>query len=196
MGSLWPMAYMVDAVIRLRSMFRFRLPGGWRSVVLYILNLTWNIPDWTERIGRKYSQQCQGWLPGLCLATPWLYYYTFALISFCRDLIFYYKEGCVGLPQLCLPDWWVMSVIGQGWGIILIALSGCCCNNWSKFGVGGAGRGVIRSDICPGRLTLSSTQWMGNIQLHWQHSSSRLIVQSITDCTEHYIIAHGNKSPS
>ena len=123
-GSLWPMAYMVDAVIRLCSMFRFRLPGGWRSVVLYILNLTWNILDWAERIGRKYSQQCQGWLPGLCLATPWLYYYTFALISFCRDLIFYYKEGCVGLPQLCLPDWWVMSVIGQGWGIILIALSG------------------------------------------------------------------------
>ena len=129
MGSLWPMAYMVDAVIRLCSMFRFRLPGGWRSVVLYILNLTWNILDWAERIGRKYSQQCQGWLPGLCLASPQLYYYRFALISFCGDLIFYYKEGCVGLPQLSF-----VSVIGEQCQLLARAGVGTWgISSWSRY---------------------------------------------------------------
>ena len=158
----WPMALTADPMIR------WVLWPCWDRWALYcvLLNPTWNIVDWAERIVRKRSQQCQGWHPGLCLAGPRLCYYTFALISFCGDLILLLggRMGpSDGVP--CLGDW-------------------CCCSdNWSKFG-------VVRWEV----RYLSA--WRSPVDNEWELSWPTLSIPHQTLIVETCSTAHRNKSHS
>ena len=160
-------------------MFRLRLPGGLLTAVYFEFNMKYsrlNRKDWKEifpAMSRVTSRLVS------CKST--------ALLLHIRINIFLQRFDILLQGRMCwsssaLSPWLVSNVsyrLGVAGGYHLDRAiwcwSWCCCNNWSKFGVGGSEWLVV---CCWGQqvrylsgLTLSTqSQWMGNIQTRDQWS--------------------------